>query len=115
MVKPSMAMHFIAMLGFTIPNQELRYNVPLTIASLVLAVAVVGVRLFIVGLSGAGFSEGTRDPLVAGGAIIGVGVAAMHYLGMAAMSMAGSISYNFPLLVISVLIAVVAGTAALWV
>jgi NO-binding membrane sensor protein with MHYT domain len=109
------AMHFIAMLGFTIPNQQLRYNVPLTIASLVLAVAVVGVGLFIVGWSGAGFGEGSWPRLVTGGAIIGVGVAGMHYLGMAAMSMTGSISYNFPLLVVSVVIAVVAGTAGLWI
>jgi NO-binding membrane sensor protein with MHYT domain len=46
--------------------------------------------------------------------IIGVGVAAMHYLGMAAMSMQGSMSYTMPLVVLSVLIAIVAGTAALW-
>ena len=110
------AMHFIAMLGFTIPNGQLRYNVPLTIASLVLAVAVVGVGLFIVGWSGAGFGREDSWPrLTAGGTIIGVGVAGMHYLGMAAMSMTGSISYNFPLLIVSVLIAVVAGTAALWI
>jgi NO-binding membrane sensor protein with MHYT domain len=109
------AMHFIAMLGFTIPGGHLLYNVPRTIASLGLAVAVVGVGLFIVGWSGAGFGQGSWPRLVAGGTIIGVGVAGMHYLGMAAMSMTGSISYNLPLLVLSVLIAVVAGTAALWI
>jgi NO-binding membrane sensor protein with MHYT domain len=104
------AMHFIAMLGFTVPGQPLLYNVPLTIASLVLAVAVVGVGLFIVG-----FGEGGLLRLVAGGVIIGLGVAGMHYLGMAAMNMPGSISYNLPLVVVSVLIAIVAGTAALWI
>jgi NO-binding membrane sensor protein with MHYT domain len=109
------AMHFIAMLGFTIPDGQLLYNVPLTIASLLLAVAVVGVGLFIVGWSGAGFGRGSWPRLAAGGTVIGVGVAGMHYLGMAAMSMTGSISYNLPLLVLSVLIAVVAGTAALWI
>jgi NO-binding membrane sensor protein with MHYT domain len=46
--------------------------------------------------------------------IIGIGAAAMHHLGMAAMSMQDSMSYNVPLLMVSVLIAVVAGTAALW-
>ena len=55
-----------------------------------------------------------RPRLLAGGVIIGVGVAAMHYLGMAAMSMQDSMSYNLPLLALSVLIAIVAGTAALW-
>ena len=43
-----------------------------------------------------------------------MGVAAMHYLGMAAMTMTDSMSYNMPLLVLSVVIAIVAGTAALW-
>jgi NO-binding membrane sensor protein with MHYT domain len=103
------AMHFIAMLGFTIPGQQILYNVPMTIASMLVAVAVVGVGLFIVG-----FSDGGWSRLLAGGVVIGVGVAAMHYLGMAAMSMQGSMSYTMPLVVLSVLIAIVAGTAALW-
>jgi NO-binding membrane sensor protein with MHYT domain len=103
------AMHFIAMLGFTIPGQQIGYNVPMTIASMLVAVAVVGAGLFIVG-----FGRGGRWRLVTGGVIVGVGVAAMHYLGMAAMSMMDSMSYNLPLLVLSVVIAIVAGTAALW-
>ena len=35
-------MHFIAMLGFSIPDQSIRYNVPVTILSMVIAVVVVG-------------------------------------------------------------------------
>jgi len=103
-------MHFIAMLGYTIPGQQILYNVPLTIASMLIAIAVVGVGLFIVG-----FGNGGLRPLVTGGVIVGIGVAAMHYMGMAAMSMPGSMSYNVPLVVLSVLIAIVAGTAALWI
>jgi NO-binding membrane sensor protein with MHYT domain len=103
------AMHFIAMLGFSIPGQQILYNVPMTIASMLVAVAVVGVGLFIVGFGDGGW---WRPP--AGGVIIGIGVAAMHYLGMAAMSMQDSMSYDMPLAVVSVLIAIVAGTAALW-
>ena len=76
------AMHFIAMLGFTIPGQQIGYNVPMTVASMLVAVAVVGAGLFIVG-----FGDGGWSRLVAGGVIVGVGVAAMHYLGMAAMTM----------------------------
>ena len=104
------ATHFIAMLGFTIPGQQILYNVPMTIASMLVAVAVVGVGLFIVG-----FGDGGWWRLLAGGVIIGVGVAAMHYMGMGAMSMPGSMSYNAPLVALSVLIAVAAGTAALWI
>jgi NO-binding membrane sensor protein with MHYT domain len=103
------AMHFIAMLGFTVAGQEIRYNVPLTVASMLLAIVVVGVGLFVVG-----FGDGSVRPLLIGGVIVGIGVAAMHYLGMAAMSMPDSMSYNAPLFAASVMIAIVAGTAALW-
>ena len=103
-------MHFIAMLGFAIPGQLVTYNVPLTLASMLIAIAVVGVGLFIVGFGGGGLV-----PLLAGGVIIGIGVATMHYLGMAAMMMPDSMSYSPPLFVASVVIAVVAGTAALWI
>jgi NO-binding membrane sensor protein with MHYT domain len=103
------AMHFIAMLGFTIPGQQILYNVPLTILSMLLAIFVVGVGVFIVG-----YSKGGWMPLIIGGVIVGLGVAGMHYMGMAAMSMQDSVRYNTPLVVLSVVIAVVAGTAALW-
>ena len=109
------SMHFIAMLGFSIPGEPLRYNVPLTIASMLLGVAVVGVGLFIVGFANGGFGDGGWPRLVAGGVIIGVGVAGMHYLGMAAMSMPGGMTYKLPLVIVSVLIAIGAGTAALWI
>jgi len=46
--------------------------------------------------------------------IIGFGVASMHYIGMAAMKMPDTVRYNNAVVVLSVLIAVVAGTAALW-
>jgi NO-binding membrane sensor protein with MHYT domain len=102
-------MHFIAMLGFTIPGQSIRYNVPITILSMVIAVVVVGIGTFIVGFSQAG----TR-PLLLGGLIIGLGVASMHYLGMAAIRVQDSLTYSPVLVGASVVIAVIAGTAALW-
>ena len=46
-------MHFIAMLGFSIPGQQISYNVPATIASMLIAIAVVGAGLFIAGFGGA--------------------------------------------------------------
>ena len=102
-------MHFIAMLGFTIPGQAITYNVPATILSMVIAVAVVGVGLLIVGFGGEG-----PGPLLLGGTIIGIGVASMHYMGMWAMRMPDTMGYDTGLLAASVLIAIVAGTAALW-
>src|SRR5580658_10252192 len=83
-------MHFIAMLGFTIPGQSIRYNVPITILSMGIAVIVVGIGTFIVGFS----RPGAWPPLLLGGAIIGVGVASMHYIGMAAIRVSASLVYN---------------------
>jgi NO-binding membrane sensor protein with MHYT domain len=102
-------MHFIAMLGYTIPGETIRYNIPITVGSMLLAVAVVGVGLFIVGFGGDGYR-----PLLIGGVIAGLGVASMHYMGMAAMRMAATMSYDLPVLALSVVIGVVAATAALW-
>ena len=102
-------MHFIAMLGFAIPGESIRYNVPVTILSMVIAVVVVGIGTFIVGFSRAG-----TWPLLLGGTIIGLGVASMHYLGMAAVRVQATLTYNPALVAASVVIAVIAGTAALW-
>ena len=45
---------------------------------------------------------------------MGLGVASMHYLGMGAVRVQASLSYNPGLVAASVIIAVIAGTAALW-
>jgi NO-binding membrane sensor protein with MHYT domain len=102
-------MHFVAMLGFTIPGQTITYSVPVTVLSMVIAVIVVGIGLLIVG-----FGSSRWRTLLLGGLIIGLGVASMHYIGMAAMKMPDTVRYNNTLVVLSVVIAVVAGTAALW-
>jgi NO-binding membrane sensor protein with MHYT domain len=113
------AMHFIAMLGFTVPGEPILYNVPLTVGSMLIAVAVVGTGLFIVGFGDVAAGDqragDRRARLIAAGVIVGLGVAAMHYMGMAAMSMPGRMSYNVLLVTLSVLVACVAGTAALWI
>jgi NO-binding membrane sensor protein with MHYT domain len=103
-------MHFIAMLGFAIPGETIRYNVPFTILSMLIAVVVVGIGVFIVGFS----RRAGNGPLLLGGTILGLGVASMHYLGMGAVRVQASLSYNSALVAASVIIAVIAGTAALW-
>jgi NO-binding membrane sensor protein with MHYT domain len=102
-------MHFIAMLGFTIPGQTIKYNVIVTILSMLIAVVVVSIGLLIVG-----FRPEGPGPLLLGGTIIGIGVATMHYTGMYAMRMPDGMSFRPGLLGLSVVIAIVAGTAALW-
>ncbi|MFJ4621297.1 MHYT domain-containing protein [Streptomyces sp. NPDC088812] len=102
-------MHFIAMIGFQVEETRIGYHVGLTVLSLVVAVVVVGIGVFVVGYRGAGGAV-----LCLAGSVTGIGVAAMHYLGMAAMQLNGSIGYDPATVALSVLIAVIAATAALW-
>jgi NO-binding membrane sensor protein with MHYT domain len=102
-------MHFIAMLGYTVPGQVIHYNVLVTIGSMLIAVIVVGIGLLI-----AGFARRKWTSLLLAGTFTGVGVAAMHYTGMAAMRLPARMTYSPALFGLSVVIAVVAATAALW-
>ncbi len=102
-------MHFIAMLGFHVAGTDVRYDVPWTVLSLVVAIVVVGIGVFAVG-----YSRSKVLAVLVGGLVAGVGVAAMHYVGMAAMRLSGMVSYDPLIVALSVVIAVIAATAALW-
>ncbi|MBP2581385.1 NO-binding membrane sensor protein with MHYT domain [Streptomyces sp. PvR006] len=102
-------MHFIGMMGFSVRQAPIHYDLPITFASLGVAVLMVGIGIFIVGYRGA-----TALTLVTGGTITGLGVATMHYLGMAGMRLQGRIEYDTLTVATSVVIAVVAATTALW-
>ncbi len=102
-------MHFIAMVGFDVPASSVRYDPYLTALSALIAIVVVGVGLFI-----AGTGKRSMPKILAGGVFTGVGVAAMHYAGMAAMRLNGIIVYDRTIVGASVLIAVVASSVALW-
>jgi NO-binding membrane sensor protein with MHYT domain len=83
------AMHFIAMLAFSMPGMTVAYDPGLTLLSLLLAVAVTG----------AGFLVMARSPnspvmIASAGLFMGLGVVGMHYMGMAAMRMAADLSYD---------------------
>ncbi|MEW9548746.1 MHYT domain-containing protein [Nonomuraea sp. NPDC050783] len=102
-------MHFIAMMGFDVKGTQIRYDVPLTAASAIVAIVVVGTGLFLVS-----YGRGRLPALLGGGLLTGLGVASMHYLGMYAMNMSAHVSYDRLTVAGSVAIAVVAATAALW-
>ncbi|MER7669322.1 MHYT domain-containing protein [Kitasatospora sp. NPDC096128] len=104
------SMHFIAMLGFSVTGAEITYQPGLTVLSLLVAVAVVGIGLFTVGY----WRSSPVLSLLIGGLTTGLGVAAMHYLGMAAMVLPGRLGYDHVTVWLSVGIAVFAATAALW-
>ncbi|MEW2132560.1 MHYT domain-containing protein [Streptomyces sp. NPDC005435] len=103
------SMHFIAMIGFSAPGATISYDAPLTVLSLVVAIVVVSIGMFIVGYRGV-----APMTLATAGIITGLGVAGMHYLGMAAMQVNGTITYSNITVLLSVVIAVAAATAALW-
>jgi NO-binding membrane sensor protein with MHYT domain len=101
-------MHFIAMLGFAIPDSAVRYHLGWTVASAVLSISAVFVGLITIGRT-------VHLPrLIAGGVITGLAVALMHYTGMWAVQVQGAVAYDKGLVALSILIAVVAATAALW-
>ncbi|MCF2124992.1 hypothetical protein L1I79_00895 [Strepomyces sp. STD 3.1] len=102
-------MHFIAMMGFTIEHTPIRYDWLMTFASLAVAIVMVGIGIFIVGYRGA---RGTA--LFTGGTVTGLGIASMHYLGMAGMHLDGQLTYNTFTVSVSVVIAMAAATASLW-
>jgi NO-binding membrane sensor protein with MHYT domain len=100
--------HFIDMLGFAVPGETIRYSVTETLASALLVVVVMWGGLFIIGYSRRASS------LVLGGLLVGLGIASMHYTGMAAMRMPGMVSYDTAWLVVSSAVAIAGGIAALW-
>ncbi|PZT69759.1 hypothetical protein DN402_26215 [Streptomyces sp. SW4] len=102
-------MHFIAMMGFTIEGTPIRYDLGMTFASLAVAILMVGIGIFIVGYRGT-----TGTALFTGGTITGLGIASMHYLGMAGMRLDGELRYDTLTVAGSVAIAMAAATAALW-
>ncbi|MEV0895824.1 MHYT domain-containing protein [Actinoplanes sp. NPDC049802] len=104
------SMHFVAMLGFDVDGTPIRYDIGLTVASAIIALASVGVGLAIALLG----RSAPRTRILIGGVLAGLGVGAMHYTGMAAMRLRGEIHYSGREVVASIAIAVVAATVALW-
>lgn len=103
------SMHFIGMLAFSLPI-PLGYDLALTTLSLAIAVGSSAFALWLVCQSELPFSR-----LCIGAILMGTGIAAMHYTGMAAMLMEPGIVYIPWLFVLSILIAIVASGAALWI
>lgn len=101
------SMHFTGMLAFEMAI-PVTYNVWITLLSMLIAILASGLALFIVGRRLTGTPQ-----LLVGGSIMGIGIASMHYTGMAAMQMPATISYDTFLVLLSVLIAISASIAAL--
>jgi diguanylate cyclase (GGDEF)-like protein/PAS domain S-box-containing protein len=100
------ATHFIAMLAYE-PGIPTAYNVPLTVGSLLAAIVVTSIGL------GFAVAAPVRWSAPIGGAIVGGGVASMHYLGMSALELPGHVHWAPDLVAVSVLLGIVFGAGAL--
>jgi NO-binding membrane sensor protein with MHYT domain len=103
------SMHFIGMLAFHLPV-PVAYDLPISLFSMFIAIIVSAIALIILRRP----KLGTYN-LIIGAILMGVGISAMHYTGMFAMQMSPSIRYDPALFVASVLIAIGASLAALWI
>ncbi len=103
------SMHFVGMLAFRLP-MPLGYDPGITVLSLGIAIVASGFALRLVCQR-----ELPWRRLAMGALVLGAAVASMHYTGMAAMRMQPGIVYVPWLVVLSVVIAVAASGAALWI
>lgn len=102
------SMHFIGMLAFKM-DMPLNYNINLTILSMIVAIFASGFALLILKAKVMKLIN-----YIFGGIILGLAIAAMHYTGMAAMTIDMDIHYLPSLFFLSILIAILASEAAIW-
>ena len=101
------SMHFIGMLAFHLPT-PIAYDSALTFLSVLPAIAAALLGFYLL-----------RSPklqlkkIVIGGFFMGIGIALMHYTGMAALKMQPAITYDPVIFIISIIIAITAATGAL--
>ncbi len=100
------ATHFVAMLAFA-PGVPSGYDLGLTILSLVVAIVLTWAGLAVA------LSAKVPGAALLGGSIVGGGVAAMHYTGMAAFEIEGRIAWDPVLVTASIVIGAVLSAAAL--
>jgi signal transduction histidine kinase len=98
-------MHFVAMLAFIMP-MPMSYEIGLTTLSLVVVIFVTGGAFYI--------QSASPLRLVLSGIFMGLGIAAMHYTGMAAMRGPAELGYDRLFVGLSLVIAIGASAAALW-
>src|SRR5882724_8649390 len=103
------SMHYIGMLAFILPI-PVAYHWPTVLVSLLAAILASIVALGVVSRQKMGWFRA-----LAGSALMGAGIASMHYIGMAAMRLPAICQFNSFLVVLSVAFAVLISLAALWI
>ena len=102
------SMHYTGMLAFQLPV-DVAYHAPTVLLSLLAAVLASGVALFFSSRQRLGVSR-----IAIGSVVMGSGIAAMHYIGMAAMRVPATVQWSRVLVGLSVAIAVAVSAVALW-
>jgi PAS domain S-box-containing protein len=103
------SMHYIGMLAFILPI-PVAYHWPTVLLSLFAAILASVIALYVVSRPKMGASRA-----VAGSVLMGAGIASMHYIGMAAMRLPAICQFNFFVVVLSVIFAILISFAALWI
>lgn len=103
------SMHFVGMLAFNLPI-PLGYDLFITLYSMAMAIASSAFALWLVS-----WPELPTRLLLLGAMLMGAGIALMHYTGMNALRMQPGIDYDPWWFGASVLIAIGASGAALWI
>jgi diguanylate cyclase (GGDEF)-like protein len=103
------SMHFIGMLAFRLPI-SMGYDPTITLFSLLIAAASSAFALFMVCRNDLSWTRLSLSSL-----LLGSGICAMHYTGMAAMRMTPGIQYDPLLFSLSVAVSVLASGVALWI
>lgn len=101
------SMHFVGMLAFSLPI-PMGYDLTITLASLALAILASGFALWMVSRPDLPYLH-----LMVGALALGAGISSMHYLGMYALLMQPGIDYDWTLVGLSLVIAVLASASAL--
>src|SRR4029077_13375137 len=103
------SMHYIGMLAFILPI-PVAYHWPTVLLSLFAAILASVIALYVVSRQKMGVWRAA-----AGSALMGAGIAGMHYIGMAAMRLPARCQFNSFLVILSVVFAVLISLAALWI
>ncbi|MDD5296846.1 MAG: response regulator [Rhodocyclaceae bacterium] len=101
-------MHFVGMLAFSLPCRT-GYTPGLTLFSIIPAILASTLALSLIARSAISLLR-----LGMGGLLMGAGIGAMHYSGMAAMRLDGIVRYDLSLFLLSLVVAVALATLALW-
>jgi diguanylate cyclase (GGDEF)-like protein/PAS domain S-box-containing protein len=101
------AMHYVGMLALSMP-MAVAYHLPTVMLSLLAAIAASGVALFVVSRSRMALGQEILGSVVMGG-----GIAAMHYIGMAAMRCSAVIVYDRRIVALSIVLAIAISLVAL--